>query len=124
MTDGGSTGFITLTPDRRQQGEPHVSFFSAAMRGECQPRHELFHRRSGDAGRRFRVGCHRVSAPGLTVTSGISSAASIRIGFGPNAYNVGINNINFSVTPVPEPESHARCFLPAPRPDGFVAPPP
>jgi hypothetical protein len=42
---------------------------------------------------------------GLSVTPGVSSAQGIRITFGPDGFNGGINNIVFSVTAVPEPES-------------------
>ena len=48
-----------------------------------------------------------IGAAGLTVTPNISSTQSIVVGFGPSAYNVGINHINFSVTPVPEPDTYA-----------------
>lgn len=48
-----------------------------------------------------------IGAPGLTATPALTSSQGIVIGFGPNAYNVGINHINFSVTAVPEPESYA-----------------
>lgn len=42
---------------------------------------------------------------GLGVTPGLSSAQGIRITFGPDGFNGGINNIVFSVSAVPEPES-------------------
>ncbi len=44
-------------------------------------------------------------ATGLVVTPALTSAAGLRISFGPDGYNGGINNIAFSVTAVPEPES-------------------
>lgn len=42
---------------------------------------------------------------GLSVAPGLSSAQGIRITFGPDGYNGGINNIVFSVSAVPEPKS-------------------
>lgn len=104
-TDGGSTGFITLTPTAGNKVSL-VSFFLGsyvnANRGTSYFIDDL-----ATPGVDFASGAITVGAAGLTVASGISSATGIRIGFGPNAYNVGINNINFSVTPVPEPESYA-----------------
>lgn len=44
-------------------------------------------------------------APGLTRTDGF------RIQFGPDAFDVGIDNINFEVTPVPEPSTWAMMIL-------------
>lgn len=42
---------------------------------------------------------------GLVVSPALSSATGIRITFGRDDYNLGINNIVFSVNAVPEPES-------------------
>lgn len=44
---------------------------------------------------------------GLTVTPNITSATGIRISFGPDGFNGGINNIVFSVSSVPEPQAIA-----------------
>jgi len=46
-----------------------------------------------------------VGAGGLHVIAGLSSADEIEIGVGSNAQGIGINYINFDVSPVPEPES-------------------
>ena len=46
-------------------------------------------------------------ATGLTVTVGASSATGLRILFGPDGFNGGINDITFSATPVPEPGTWA-----------------
>ena len=43
---------------------------------------------------------------GLLVTPALTSAAGLRISFGPDGYNGGINNIAFSIAAVPEPESY------------------
>lgn len=48
-----------------------------------------------------------VGAGGLHVLAGLSSADEIEIGVGPNAFGIGINYINFDVSPVPEPENWA-----------------
>ena len=44
---------------------------------------------------------------GLIVSPNITSATGIRISFGPDGFNGGINNIVFSVSSVPEPQSIA-----------------
>jgi hypothetical protein len=44
---------------------------------------------------------------GLLVSPALSSAVGLRISFGPDGFNGGINNIVFSVSAVPEPESYA-----------------
>lgn len=44
---------------------------------------------------------------GLTVNVGASSATGLRILFGPDGFNGGINDITFSATPVPEPGAWA-----------------
>lgn len=44
---------------------------------------------------------------GLTVNVGASSATGLRILFGPDGFNGGINDISFSATPVPEPGTWA-----------------
>lgn len=56
-----------------------------------------------------------VGAGGLHVFAGLASAEEIEIGVGPNAYGIGINYINFDVSPVPEPEGWALLLagLPA-----------
>lgn len=51
-----------------------------------------------------------IGASGLHVSPQLTSSQAIVIGFGPNAYNVGINHINFSVTAVPEPETYAMLL--------------
>ena len=43
---------------------------------------------------------------GLLVTPALTSATGLRISFGPDGYNGGINNIAFSIAAVPEPESY------------------
>jgi hypothetical protein len=43
---------------------------------------------------------------GLLVTPALTSAAGLRISFGPDGFNGGINNLAFSVAAVPEPESY------------------
>lgn len=45
------------------------------------------------------------------VLAGITSADGIRIQWGPSAYNVGIDNIAFDVTPIPEPETYALMAM-------------
>lgn len=58
------------------------------------------------SGVEFEVDAAFVSGvTGLVVTPAVTSAAGIRITFGPDGYNGGINNIVFSVSAVPEPES-------------------
>ena len=104
-TDGGSTGVITLTPTAGNTVSLSSFFLGSyvnANRGTSFYVDDL-----ATPGIDFASGAVIVGATGLTVNPGISSATGIRIGFGPNAYNVGINNISFSVTPVPEPESYA-----------------
>jgi hypothetical protein len=44
---------------------------------------------------------------GLTVTPAMSSFAGIRISFGPDGYNGGINNIQYTLAAVPEPGTWA-----------------
>lgn len=44
---------------------------------------------------------------GLTVSVAASSATGLRILFGPDGFNGGINDITFSATPVPEPGTWA-----------------
>ncbi|HEY9193280.1 MAG TPA: PEP-CTERM sorting domain-containing protein [Methyloversatilis sp.] len=43
---------------------------------------------------------------GLVVTPALTSATGLRISFGPDGFNGGINNIAFSIAAVPEPESY------------------
>lgn len=44
---------------------------------------------------------------GLTVNPSMTSAAGIRITFGPDGFNGGINNISYTLQPVPEPGTWA-----------------
>lgn len=44
---------------------------------------------------------------GLVVFSGMTSATGIRITFGPDGFNGGINYIDYTLQPVPEPGTWA-----------------
>lgn len=48
-----------------------------------------------------------IGPDGLWVYPGWTSAEEIEIGFGPTAFSVGINYINFDILPVPEPAAWA-----------------
>ncbi|WP_194740217.1 PEP-CTERM sorting domain-containing protein [Methylophilus sp. 14] len=46
----------------------------------------------------------------LTFALNVTSTSGIKIQWGPDAYNVGIDNVNFTITAVPEAETYAMMF--------------
>jgi hypothetical protein len=103
--DAGSTALITLTPLSGNSVRLDSFFLGSYVnldRGTSYFIDDL-----ATPGIDFQSGATTIGALGLTVARAFTSATGIRIGFGPTAYNVGINNINFTINPVPEPESYA-----------------
>ncbi|MRR51628.1 MAG: PEP-CTERM sorting domain-containing protein [Rhodocyclaceae bacterium] len=108
-TDGGSTGVITLTPVAGQSVSLASFFLGSYVNANRATSYYIDD--LATTGIDIQSGPVVVGAAGLVITPGITSSAGIKIGFGPNAYNVGINNIAFNVTPVPEPEMVSMMVL-------------
>ena len=51
------------------------------------------------------------STPTSYAFSSQSSAVGFKISFGPDGYNVGIDNLNFSTSPIPEPATGALLLV-------------
>jgi len=103
--DAGSTGLIILTPLAGSTVTLN-SFFLGTYQNVNRTT-SYFIDNLSTPGIDQASGTFTIGAAGVTVTPNISSTQGIVVGFGPSAYNVGINHINFSVTPVPEPDTYA-----------------
>lgn len=104
-TGEGSTGVIYLTPLSGNSVTLNSFFLGSYL--DANRASSYYIDNLSTPGIDQTSGSITIGATGLTVTPNISSTQGIVIHFGPTAYNVGINHINFSVTPVPEPDAYA-----------------
>ena len=103
--DVNSVGFITLTPLNGYQVTLNSFFIGSWPNSDRNTSYTIDN--LSTAGVDTSSGAITVNGTvGLLVSSGLSSNSGIKIGFGPTAYNVGINYINFTISAVPEPETY------------------
>lgn len=107
-SDSTGAGYLTLTPAAGYKVTLNSFFlgsYQGVDRGSSYSVDNL-----ATAGLDLSSGDIVVGSAGLTVTPALTSSKGIVIAFGPSAYNVGINYVNFNVTPVPEPETCAMLM--------------
>lgn len=106
--DAGSLGQITLTPAAGYAITLNTFFLGSYANANRATSYYVDN--LSTLGVDQTSGPITIGSAGLQVSPQLTSSQAIVIGFGPNAYNVGINHINFSVTAVPEPETYAMLL--------------
>jgi hypothetical protein len=108
IAESGSIGQITLTPAAGYAVTLNSFFLGSYSDSTRNSSYTIDNLSTGNLD--ISSGPVVVAANGLSVTPNLTSSSGIVISFGPDAYNVGINHINFTVTAVPEPESYAMLL--------------